>query len=198
MRVFPIVLICVYLHEVVVNTFLNWFSLFIQGGSRFRFNGSKILLEASFRREVLWWSDLNDVLFDIFTSNRDIANGKIFVIVWCPWQLPFFDMMRQPWRMLLRVLLKTFLLLINFTICFGSLLFSEDIVISIMNSIVILIVFYQVHDISFRFEFQFFFSFDCFLCLFLLNVALFLIQPFDVFVIHMSILFDVFGRRGSW
>jgi len=28
--------------------------------------------------------DLNDVLFDIFTSNRDIANGKIFVIVWCP------------------------------------------------------------------------------------------------------------------
>jgi len=106
-------------------------------------------------------------------------------------------MMRQPWRMLLRVLLKTFLLLINFTICFGSLLFSEDIVISIMNSIVILIVFYQVHDISFRFEFQFFFSFDCFLCLFLLNVALFLIQPFDVFVIHMSILFDVFGRRGS-
>lgn len=173
MRVFPIILVCIHLHEVVVNAFLNGFSLFIQSWSRFRFNGSKILLQTRFRREVLWWNDLNDVLFDIFTSNGDVANRKIFVIVRCPWQLPFFDMMRQPWRMLLSVLLKTFLLFINFTICSGSLLFPEDIVISIMDSIVILIVFYQVHDISFRFEFQFFFSFDCFLFLLLLNVTLF-------------------------
>ena len=173
MRVFPIILVCIHLHEVVVNTFLNGFSLFIQSWSRFRFNGSKILLQTRFRREVLWWNYLNDVLFDIFTSNGDVANRKIFVIVRCPWQLPFFDMMWQPWRMLLSVLLKTFLLFINFTICSRSLLFPEDIVISIMDSIVILIVFYQIHDISFRFEFQLFFSFDCFLFLLLLNVTLF-------------------------